>query len=207
LEPPTLLELARAYLADPAIGRRVNVATGQITSRRTAKHFADLVTVDYPYAEADARAAYKAEQQRLAELEREGWQRFFARLRHMTDDELITYIAGRARAELITAPLDHTEEQVSKVSAFDAHVYQTRLKCAKQHLAWRGLKMPSRAAKQQPITPRRRKQPEAPAVALVEVEQVNLFSDAPGALPRYDGPATIAALQTLRAQREAAPRA
>ena len=207
MEPPTLAELARAYLADPEIGRRVNAKTGQITNRRTAKHFADLVTAEYAYTAADARAAYKVEQQRLDEIERQSWQRFFAWLRYRTDEELITYIAGRARAELITAPIDHTEEQVSKVSAFDAHLYQTRLKCAKQHLAWRGLTMPGRATKQQPVTPRQRKTPEAPAIGLVEIEQVNLFSGAPAVPAQPDGWSVIARLQAAKAQREAAPRA
>lgn len=163
-EPPTLAELARDYLSDPASGRRVDVATGQIMSRRTAKHFADLVTAEYAYTADDARAAYKAEQQRLDELERQEWQRFFAWLRHRTDDELITYIAGRARAELVTAPIDHTEEQPVKVNKFDAHMYQTRLKCAKQHLAWRGLKMPAKPTKEQPVTPRRLLATPAPVV-------------------------------------------
>lgn len=151
-EPPTLAELAESYLSDPAAGRRVDTTTGQILTRRTAKHFAALAA-EHGYSEAFALAAYKAEQQRRAELERIGWQRFFAHLRHMTDAELITYIAGRARAELIAAPIDHTEEQVSKVNKFDAHLYKTRLQCAKRHLAWRGLKMPEKPMKTKPVTP------------------------------------------------------
>jgi hypothetical protein len=57
----------------PTLGKRVNVATGLITNRRTAKHFADLVTADYPYTADAARTAYQAEQQRLVQLERANW--------------------------------------------------------------------------------------------------------------------------------------
>lgn len=175
-ELPTLAELASAYLSDPTIGQRVNSRTGQITNRRTARHFADLVAAAYPYTADESQAAYKAEQQRRAELERQSWQRFFAWLRNLSDQELITYIAGRARASLLGV-VDHTEAHVSTSSQFDKHLYATRLKCAKQHLAWRGLAMPSRETQQQPVTPRRRSVvARAPRAA---VDQADLFSSVP----------------------------
>jgi hypothetical protein len=195
-EPPTLADLAAAYLSDSGMGERVNVKTGQITNRRTAKHFADVVTTDYPYTADDARDAYKAEQQRRAELERKGWQRFFAHLRHMSDADLIAYIVGRARASLLGV-VDHTEEQAPTISAFDKHLYATRLKCAKQHLAWRGLKMPAKPTKDKPVTPSKRR-----SAPVLFTEQL-LLPDAPAGLAT-DGWSVIARLQMAKAQREAA---
>jgi len=190
-EPPTLDELARAYWSDTANGRRVNKSTGLITRRRTAKHFADLVCADNPaYTTDAARIAYKAEQRRLDRLEREMWQRFFAWLRGLTDAELITYVAGRARASLLGV-VDHTEEQDLKVNAFDKHLYATRLKCAKLQLARRGLKMPAKPTKEKPVTPAK---PRQHSIAMLggnytakHVAQPDLFADAPAQSPYYPG--------------------
>ena len=203
-EPPTLAELARDYWSSSANGRRVNDSTGQITNRRTAKHFADLVCAEYPaYTSDQARSAYKAEQQRLAQLEREMWQRFFAWLRSLSDQELITYIAGRARASLLGV-VDHTEEQELNVNTFDKHLYIARLKCAKLQLARRGLKMPAKPTKEQPVTltkPRQQQKAAQHPAAL----QPDLFADAP-ARPAFatDSWSVIARVQAAAAQRQQA---
>lgn len=208
-EPPTLAELAKHYLDQrpEAIGKRlVNMKTGDhnegtVIYRRSAQHFADLVTAEYSYTAAEARAAYKAEQQRRAELERQTWQRFFAWLRGLTDDELTTYIAGRARASL-RGVVDHTEMEVSTTGHFDTHLYATRLDCAKRHLGWRGLTMPSQATQLEAITPRRRRAADrAPSAPLVE--QPDLFADAPAPSPYHA--AALGLVERLKAQ-QAAPR-
>jgi len=138
---PTLRDLAANYLDQPPaeIGQRcVSRRTGQIMYRRTAKHFAALVVGDYGdrYTFDTALDAYAAEQQRRKDEAAKTWQRFFARLRQMTNDELIAYIAGRCRTE--------AHELAREGSTFDKHLYQVRLKCARQQLAWRGVPMPTR---------------------------------------------------------------
>lgn len=195
--PPALAELAQAYWSDTANGQRVNATTGEITKRRTAKHFAGLVTAEYPYTESDARAAYQVARRRLDRLEREMWQRFFAWLRGLTDQELITYIAGRARASLLGV-VDHTEEQAPAINPFDAHLYATRLKCAKLQLSRRGLKMPARPTKEKPVKPRQR-HAVAPIAPLLAVDQPSLFGDGP--LPISEGWTLI---EKLRARQGAA---
>src|SRR6266487_393083 len=153
---PTLADLAKNYLDLPApdIGERivrrkdceivdrqtgevkVSHREGSIYYRRTAKHFALLVAAEYPYTEDEALDAYRAEQQHRKDEAHAEWQCYFARLRHMPDDELIAYIAGRCRTEV--------HERAREGVAFDQHLYQTRLKCARQQLEWRGLTMPTR---------------------------------------------------------------
>ncbi len=154
-----LVELAKDYLDQPAeqVGERlVNAKTGQVTYRRSAKHFAELV------GDAQAEAAYKAEQERRTQLERSAWQRFFAQLKAMSDDELIAYISGGCRRSVAELARDN--------GIFDKHLYETRLKCAKRHLSWRGLEMPERQTKGKPVTPRK------PARKVV-IEQPDLFED------------------------------
>jgi hypothetical protein len=139
---PSLADLAAHYLDQrPAdIGERcVSKRTGQITYRRTVRHFATLVTSEYPYTAAQAIEAYVAEQRHRKDLAAQEWQRFFARLRQMTNAELVVYIAGRCRTEAHELARDGT--------AFDEHQYRTRLKCAKQQLAWRGITMPGRTTR------------------------------------------------------------
>jgi hypothetical protein len=141
-EPPTLAELAKSYLDQPAreVGERlVNAKTSTITYRRTATHFAQLVTAEYPYTEAQAVAAYRADQALRAIIEADIWQRFFAQLKAMNNDELVAYITGGCRRDVA--------ELSRKGALFDKHLYATRLKCAKQHLGWRGIRMPKRTTR------------------------------------------------------------
>jgi hypothetical protein len=166
---PALADLAAHYLSMPAtaIGERfVNKKTGTVVYRRTARHFAALVVEHYgdAYTRADAIAAYTAERARLAELVRQEWERFFRRLKAMSDDELIAYIAGRCRTEVA--------ELAREGAIFDKHLYRTRLKCAKQHLEWRRLKMPDPKPGRRSLAPGRspRSQTPAPAVASLQLD-------------------------------------
>jgi hypothetical protein len=130
--------------------------------RRTAKHFAALVTAEYPYTAEQAIEAYKAEQQRRKDEAAREWALFFARLRTMTNDELIAYVGSGCRREVSelahaggSRDLDELRpngfkgitEPVAEKLPFDKHLYATRLKCARQHLGWRGLTMPKRTTK------------------------------------------------------------
>jgi len=139
---PPLPDLAGYYLSQrPAvIGEEYAIKRGSqaglIVYRRTAKHFAALVTAEYSYSAEEATAAYAAEQQRLKDIAAAEWRQFFDQLRAMSDDELITYIGGRCRTEVA--------EMARDGSTFDKHLYSVRLKCARQHLQRRGLTMPSR---------------------------------------------------------------
>src|SRR5206468_6126647 len=100
-----------------------------------------LVTSEYPYTTEQAISAYQADQARRKREEAEVWQRFFADLRAISDADLIAYIGGGCRRGVAELARDG--------SAFDKHLYQTRLSCAKKRLGWRGLTMPKRATKVQ----------------------------------------------------------
>jgi hypothetical protein len=154
-QPPTLEALAAEYLSLPAtaIGKRcaqrvkdiVDTETGEIKVpqrkdlyRRSAGHFVELVLTDYGdhYTDADVREAYEVEKTRLEALAKQEWERYFKRLKAMSDAELIAHIDGGCRSEVNALARDG--------ATFDVHQYQTRLKCAKRHLGWRGLEMPAR---------------------------------------------------------------
>ena len=155
-----LAELATAYLDNPeagAVALRTR-ATGESTRRHSAKHFAHLVREQYGehYTADEARAAYKAEQTRRAALEKAEWARFFAQLKAMATPDLIAYIHGGCRREL--AELARKNESAA---IFDTHKYRTRLKCAKQHLAWRGVALPAKPTKSTPYTPTKPQRPRA----------------------------------------------
>jgi hypothetical protein len=186
-EVPTLNELAAAYLDLPA-PRVENTLfdreTGEIKAkskpdkpayRRTAKHFADWITADYGehYTNDQARAAYKAEQQRRAALAREEWRRLFKRFKAMLADELITFISSGRLVE--ATEFDHSG------MVRDPHYYRTRMECAKRELKWRGLKMPDKPTKEQPVTPRKRA-----TIAQVSVQQLSL-PEAPAQSPYHAG--------------------
>jgi len=149
--------------------------------RRTAKHFAQLVTAEYPYTTEQAIEAYKAEQQRRKDEAAREWALFFARLRTMTNDDLIAYVGGGCRREIAAL--------MCGGAVFDKHLYTTRLKCAKQHLGWRGLKMPKRATKIQVAADDARSDAQADwAAAVVRPEPVRPFvrlavEDLPASLP------------------------
>lgn len=144
LPPPTLADLAAHYLDQrpAAIGEEYvikrGLQAGLVAYRRTAKHFAGLVVADYGrlYTFDQALDAYAAEQQRRKDIVAAEWQRFFAQLRKMTNDELIAYVGGRCRTEVA--------EMARDGAIFDKHLYTTRLKCARRELQRRGLEMPSR---------------------------------------------------------------
>ena len=161
VEQPDLATLAAEYLADPEAGRLGlrSKATGEAVRRHTAAHFAELVE-PYGYSGQEARAAYKAEQQRLAEIERAEWERFFARLKAMTDAELVAYVDGGCRREVA-----ELARQRSIATRFDQHKYQARLRCAKQNLQWRGVELPKQPAQPsaRPSKPARAKQPRLQA--------------------------------------------
>jgi hypothetical protein len=147
--PPTLAQLAEHYLSTPAtaIGeRRVNEKTGTFVYRRSAQHFAELVLADYGshYRHDAAIEAYKAEQARREELARQEWERFYRRLKAMSNDDLLTYVCSRLRADV--ADLARQGE------GFDKHLYKARLEHAKKHVAWRGLEWPKRGTKLKPYT-------------------------------------------------------
>jgi len=136
-----LVLLTTQYLdALPAdVGKRIVSAEGVVAYRRTAQHFADVVTAEYPQLTyADALAAYRAEQERRRQAEQEAWRQFFVELKAMTNDELIAYIGGRCHAEVVELAREKHEK-----AAFDVGLYKARLKCAKRHLGWRGLTMPA----------------------------------------------------------------
>jgi DNA-binding Lrp family transcriptional regulator len=148
-QPPTLAQLAAHYLSTPAtaIGeRRVNEKTGTFVYRRSAQHFAELVLADYGdhYRHDAAAEAYKAEQARREELARQEWERFYRRLKAMSNDDLLTYVCSRLRADV--ADLARQGE------GFDKHLYKARLEHAKKHVAWRGLEWPKRGTKLKPYT-------------------------------------------------------
>lgn len=141
-ESADLAALAAEYLAAPPaeVGKRIVSAEGVVTYRRTAQHFADCVCATHPsVAYGDALAAYRAEQERLRQLELEAWRLFFAQLKAMTNDELIAYIGGRCHAEVAELAREKHDK-----AAFDIGLYKARLKVARQHLAWRGLTMPTK---------------------------------------------------------------
>ena len=176
VDQPTLAELAAAYLDDPQAGRLGlrSRATGEVVQRHTAAHFAELVCVPYWELAASlpayaavlapaivlvyiaARAAYKAEQDRRAALERAEWDRFFAQLKAMTDAELVEYVGGGCRREVA--------ELARKGGTFDRHKYQTRLRCAKQNLIWRGITMPEKQVREKSVTPSKPSRPKRPAL-------------------------------------------
>lgn len=168
-ELPDLALFAAQYLdARPVdVGKRIVSAEGIVTYRRTAQHFADLVTAEYSQvAYADALAAYRAEQERRRQAEREAWKQFFAELKAMTDDELIAYIGGRCRAQVLELAREKHIE-----AAFDIGLYKARLKCAKQHLAWRGLVMPEKATNLKAVTPMKPKRVRPVACQQIHYEQ------------------------------------
>ena len=168
-----LAALAAAYLARPAdeIGRRCkpNEQTGTLVYRHDVWDFAELVE-PYGYTAQQASIAYKTEQHRLADCARAAqdqrrveqaqrkaareaekqaeWARFFAQLKAMPTPDLIAYIHGGCRREL--AELARTHDSAA---AFDTHKYRTRLKCAKQHLGWRGVALPAKPTKSTPYVP------------------------------------------------------
>ena len=186
---PPLAELAANYLDQPAadIGERiVNTQTGAITYRRTAQHFAALVVAEYPdYAASEAREAYRAEQDRRDLLEKQEWQRFFLQLKRMTNDELIAYVQGGCKREV--AELARADK------SFDRHLYKTRLECAKRHIEWRGLTLPSRG--QKPVTPHRQKRVERPAAE--QQGMLNLVE-----CERRDTGGLVERLQAAKARRQ-----
>jgi hypothetical protein len=92
----------------------------------------------------------------------------------MRADELIAYISGGCRRSV-------AELARGDVGLFDKHLYQTRLDCAKKHLAWRSLKMPAKPTKQKPVTPRRR----------ATVAQVSISSSC-YPMRRHNHPTTLA---------------
>jgi len=105
----------------------------------------------------------------------------------MSDVDLIAYIGGGCRRGVAELARDG--------SAFDKHLYQTRLKCARQHLRWRGLKMPAKPTKAQPVTPAKRQRTPV-AVQRPHAIQPDLFADAPAGL--------VERLWVLKEQRSAA---
>ncbi len=147
-EPPSMAALAEEYLSlrPTAIGKRIVNADGVVTYRRTKEHFADLVAEHY--GREDAFEAYRAEQARRAELARQEWQRYFARLKAMTNDDLITFVASGLQAEI--------GELMRRDGVFDKRLYKTRRDCALNHLAWRGLELPAKPTRSKPVTPRRK---------------------------------------------------
>lgn len=179
---PTLAQLAAHYLDQQAqvIGEQlVSKKTGQITYRRTAKHFAQLVSADYGdwYTKADALEAYATEQERRELVVKQAWARFFVRLRTMTDAELIEYIRAGCRREVSELSRDG--------SAFDKHQYQTRLRCAKQHLGWRGLKMPEKATRIRTAKPGAAWLPDEVPVSSQRLPMESLPDSLPSTLPLF----------------------
>ncbi len=196
-ELPTLAELAKNYLDQPAsvIGEQyVITTTGQISHRRTARHFAQLVTSEYPYTGEQAIDAYRADQALREIIEADMWQRFFSQLRAMSDADLIAYIGGGCRRGMAELSRDG--------SAFDKHLYQARLKCAKQHLGWRGLTMPKRASKaaQQAQEAREDAQVDRAAAAVRSAPARPFVRFELEPLPADLG--TVDRLQILKAQRD-----
>jgi hypothetical protein len=166
---PDLATLATAYLADPRAGRLSlrSKVTGEVVNRHTAAHFVELVE-PYGFTGQEARAAYKAERERLTALEKAEWERFFAQLKRMTDAELIAYVDGGCKREIA-----ELARQRSIVTRFDQHKYQTRLKCAKRHLDWRGIVMPKAPAQPsaKPSKPQRPKAPKPVACQPLQFKQ------------------------------------
>ena len=160
LQVAPLAALAAAYLDNPDAGAIAlrNRATGESTRRHSAKHFAQQVCEHYGehYSADEARVAYKAEQARRAALEKAEWARFFAQLKAMPTPDLIAYIHGGCRREL--AELARNNDNGA---AFDKHKYRTRLKCAKQHLGWRGVALPAKPTKSKAYTPTKPQRPRA----------------------------------------------
>ena len=170
VEQPTLAELAAAYLDDPEAGRLGlrSKATGEAVRRHTARHFAELVE-PYGYMAQQARAAYKAEQDRRAAIERAEWARFFAQLKAMTDAELLAYVNGGCRREVAELARQHS----GGAAPFDRHKYQARLRCAKQNLAWRGVELTRKPAQPsaRPSKPARTKPTRLQACQPLRFEQ------------------------------------
>ena len=198
VEQPALAELAAAYLDDPEAGRLGlrSKATGEAVRRHTAAHFAEQVE-PYGYTAQQARAAYKAEQDRRAALERAEWARFFAQLKAMTDVELLAYVNGGCRREVAELARQHS----GGAAPFDRHKYQARLRCAKQNLAWRGVELTRKPA--QPST-----KPSKPAraqVARLQACQPLRFEQQPLVEPHQVEPAPtltslLASIQTYHAR-------
>ncbi len=189
-----LAELAAAYLDNPDAGKVAlrNRATGESTRRHSAKHFAQLVCEHYSADEA--RAAYKAERERRAALEKAEWARFFAQLKAMTTPDLIAYIHGGCRRELA----ELARKSDTTLATFDMHRYRTRLKCAKQHLSWRGVALPAKPTKSTAYTPTKPQRPRAaPKARPIACEPLRYEQPT---LPNADANGLIA---RLRARKEA----
>lgn len=195
-----LAELAAAYLDNPDAGEIAlrNRATGESTRRHSAKHFAQLVQEHYGehYSADEARAAYKAERERRAALEKAEWARFFAQLKAMPTPDLIAYIHGGCRRELA----ELTRKSDTTLATFDTHKYRTRLKCAKQHLSWRGVALPAKPTKSKAYTPTKPQRPRAtPKARPVACEPVH-YEQQPAA-PQYNVAAMLARLRQRETQR------
>lgn len=196
--PASLAELAAAYLDNPDAGAVAlrNRATGESTRRHSAKHFAQLVCEHYSADEA--RAAYKAEQARRAALEKAEWARFFAQLKAMTTPDLIAYIHGGCRRELA----ELARKSDTTLATFDAHRYRTRLKCAKQHLAWRGVALPAKPTKSTAYTPTKPQRPRAAPQARQMACEPLRFEQPTPAEPEYSSPRARRLIDSLRQRQQ-----
>ena len=194
---PTLAELAAVYLDAPDSGAVVlrSRATGESMRRHTVQHFAALVIEHYAdhYTADEAKAAYQAEREWRAAQEKAEWDRFFAQLKAMSTPDLIGYIHGGCKREVA---------ELARIgSVFDKRKYQTRLKCAKQNLAWRGVTLPAKPTKPAPAAPTKPRRPRP--VACQPIHREYPAEPAPaGAAPELQGSLTDR-LRQLKAQREA----
>lgn len=199
-----LAELAAAYLDNPDAGAVAlrNRATGESTRRHSAKHFAQQVCEHYGehYSADDARAAYKAERGRRAALEQAEWARFFAQLKAMATPDLIAYIHGGCRRELA----ELARKSDTTLATFDTHKYRTRLKCAKQHLAWRGVALPAKPTKSTAYTPTKPQRPRAaPQPRPMACEPLR-FEQPTLAEPDYSSPRARSLIANLRQRQQVA---
>ena len=190
----SLAELAVAYLDNPDAGAVAlrNRATGESTRRHSVKHFAQLMCDHYGehYSAYEARAAYKAERERRAALEKAEWARFFAQLKAMPTPDLIAYIHGGYRRELA-----ELMRKCDTSAMFDKYKYRTRLKCAKQHLAWRGVALPAKPTKSIPYTPTKPQRPcAAPKARLVACEPLRFE------LPTFSSADALGMIARLKAR-------
>lgn len=130
-----LATMAQEYLATVQLGRKtISDETGEIKTRRSAKHFAELMQAEQPgrYSDAECQAAYDAEKMRLKALERAELQAYKARLRAMLPDDLVRHIRSGLRAEVAALA---RQGQI----AYQVGHYRLRHKIAGEIAAKRGI--------------------------------------------------------------------
>lgn len=147
--PPAsmLAVMAQEYLASRDLGRAtVNAATGEITTRRSARHFVELVQAEQPdrWTDAEIRAAYAAEQARQQAEAKAELAAYKRRLWQMPEAELVQHIQAGLKAEIATLG------RVKGQDKYQTWLYRFRLKVAGEVAKRRRITIPAPAQAERP---------------------------------------------------------